>query len=232
MADRPDIGVTGPDDKYPISWWATRMAVALAGGNAVRLTPDTYREHKKERFRGIIIGGGSDIDPTLYGGEDNGLSKIDKPRDDFEIEMIEHALETHLPIMGICRGAQLINVVLGGNLHPDIRPLRSLTSNRRTPFPSKTAICTDIGKVHASIKTEKWRINSLHHQAVDELGRGLRVVARDMDDFVQAIESDLHPYLVGVQWHPEYLQYIGRQRRLFQRLIDEAMGSRAEVLYS
>ncbi len=231
MADRPDIGVTGPDDRYPIAWWATRIAVALAGGNAIRLTPNTYKAHQKERFRGIVIGGGSDIDPSLYGGEDNGLSKIDKARDDFEIEMIEHALDTHLPIMGICRGAQLINVVLGGNLHADIRPSRSLTSNRRTPFPAKTAIQVDIGKIHACIKTERWRINSLHHQAVDELGRGLKVVAKDLDGFVQAIESFQHPYLVGVQWHPEYLQYIGRQRRLFRRLVEEAMGAAPEVLY-
>ena len=141
---------------------ATRLAVFLAGGTAVRLTPSNFREHQKERFQAIIIGGGSDIDAELYGGENTEHSRIDLERDLFETEMIGHALDTNLPILGICRGAQLINVVLGGSLFSDIRLLREHTSNRRTPFPRKTAIAESNGVLLDAIDSDQWRINSLH----------------------------------------------------------------------
>jgi len=127
MAGRPEIAVTGPDGRFAFAWWATRLAVFLSGGRAVRLTPSNFREHQKERFRAVIIGGGNDIDAEMYGGENTERSPIDAERDRFETEMIRHALATHLPILGICREAQLINVVLGGSLFADIRSMRRLT---------------------------------------------------------------------------------------------------------
>jgi len=231
VADRPVIAVTGPDDRYPIAWWATRLAIKLAGGKAVRLTHRNYHQHRKELFDGIVIGGGSDIDPSLYKGQDTGLSKTDPERDAFEVEMIEHALQTHLPILGICRGAQLINVVLGGNLHADIRGDRHLTSNRRTPFPRKTATLCHKNKLHKILGHRQVRINSLHQQAIDVLGDGLIISARDLDGFVQAIESTRHRFLIGTQWHPEYLSYISKQRNLFKALVTEAQTSTPEALY-
>ncbi|MCB1096695.1 MAG: gamma-glutamyl-gamma-aminobutyrate hydrolase family protein [Verrucomicrobiae bacterium] len=230
MADRPIIAITGTDGSFPIAWWAAKLAILIAGGTAVRLTPSNFRNHEKERFKAVIIGGGSDIDAELYGGENTGRSRIDPARDLFEIEMIRHALDTHLPILGICRGAQLINVVLGGSLFADIRPLRRRTSNRRTPLPRKTAVAESNGLLVDAIECERWRINSLHHQAIDRLGEGLRVAARDLDSFVQAVESASHPWLVGVQWHPEYLIYIKRQRMIFAHLVRRAGKSAAEAL--
>lgn len=232
MAERPVIAITGPDGRYPVAWWAAKLAVLLAGGKPVRLTPSNFREHEKERFKAVIIGGGSDIDAELYGGENTGRSCIDPDRDLFEIEMIRHALDTHLPILGICRGAQLINVVLGGSLYSDVRPLRRRTSNRRTPLPRKTALAESEahGVLLDAIDADQWWINSLHHQAVDRLGKGIRVVARDLDGFAQALESDAHPWLVGVQWHPEYLIYLKRQRRIFRRLVERARASEPESL--
>lgn len=230
MDRRPVIGVTGPDGRYPYAWWATKLAIETSGGTAVRLTPSTFRDHRKERFQAVIIGGGNDIDAGLYGGENTGRSRIDPGRDLFEVEMIRHALDTALPVLGICRGAQLINVVLGGSLHPDLRPLRRRTSNRRTPLPRKTALLERGGLVHHIFKKERWRINSLHHQAVDRLGEGLQIAARDLDGFVQAVESIEHPWLVGVQWHPEYLLYLRRQHRLFRHLVNSAARSRPEAL--
>lgn len=230
MDRRPVIGVTGPDASYPWGWWATKLAIETSGGIAVRLTPTNYRDHRKEHFQAIIIGGGNDIDAGLYGEENTGRSSIDPERDLFEIEMIRHALDTRLPVLGICRGAQLINVVLGGSLHPDLRPLRRRTSNRHTPWPRKLALLDESGLLHEIFKKECWRINSLHHQAVDRLGEGLRVAARDLDGFVQAVESTSHPWLVGVQWHPEYLLYLRRQHRLFRHLVDRAAAARPESL--
>jgi putative glutamine amidotransferase len=230
MAERPVIAVTGSDGRFPIAWWAARFAVFVAGGEAVRLTPSNFRSHEKERFKAAIIGGGSDIDADLYDGESSGRSRIDRERDQFEIEMIQHALDTDLPILGICRGAQLINVVLGGSLFSSIRPLRKRTSNRRTFFPRKTAVAESDGHLRETMECDRWRINSLHYQAIDRLGEGIRVVARDLDSFVQAIEADSHPWLVGVQWHPEYLFYLKRQRKIFEELVRRARGSVAETL--
>ncbi|MDX1267875.1 MAG: gamma-glutamyl-gamma-aminobutyrate hydrolase family protein, partial [Oceanisphaera sp.] len=160
-----------------------------------------------------------------------GRAPADPKRDAFEIELIRHALDTQLPLLGICRGAQLINVVLGGSLHSDIRPLRHRTSNRRTPLPRKTAIGCGQGRLHDIISQQRWRINSLHHQAVDRLGKGLTVAARDLDGFVQAIEYQGQHYVLGVQWHPEYLPYLGRQRAIFRTLVGLARAARPERLY-
>lgn len=230
MAERPLIGVTGPDRRIAIAWWATRLAICNAGGSAIRLTPSSYRRHSHDRLRGLIIGGGDDIDPGLYGVEDNGKAPIDPERDRFEIEMIEHALNTRLPLLGICRGAQLINVVLGGSLYGDIRGMRRLTSNFRTPLPRKTAIASPPAHLAGILGCERWRINSLHHQAIDRLGEGLAVAARDLDDFVQAVECERERMIIGVQWHPEYLPYLPAQRRLFRHLVDCARRSKPEAL--
>lgn len=224
------IGVTGPNSRLPLAWWATRLSLWLAGGHGIRLTPANMHRHKRERLQGLIIGGGDDIDAALYGA-DTGRAPADPERDAFEIELIEHALNTNLPLLGICRGAQLINVVLGGSLHADIRPLRQHTSNRRTPLPRKTAVGCGAGRLERIMQQPRWRINSLHHQAVDRIGSGLAVVAEDLDGFVQAIEMTSNHYLLGVQWHPEYLPYLACQRRLFQNLVHAAVHSRPEALY-
>ncbi|MBY4677404.1 gamma-glutamyl-gamma-aminobutyrate hydrolase family protein [Marinobacterium arenosum] len=229
MAKPPIIGVTGPDHTFAIGWWASWLSVRLAGGAPLRLTPSTYLLHEHDQLNGLIIGGGDDIDPGLY-GHDDGRAPIDPERDRFEIEMIEHALHTQLPILGICRGAQLINVVLGGSLFPDIRSMRQRTSNRRTPLPRKTAIGTQRGQLDGVMRQRRWRINSLHHQAIDQLGDGLIVTAHDLDNFVQAVESTDHRLIIGVQWHPEYLPYLRSQRRLFRHLVHCARLAKPEAL--
>ncbi len=230
MAGRPLIGVTGPDGRFAFAWWASCLAIWLAGGRALRLTPSRYQQHSHDRLQGLIIGGGDDIDPSLYGGHDDGRAPIDPDRDRFEIEMIEHALHTRLPLLGICRGAQLINVVLGGSLYGDIRGLRRQTSNFRTPLPRKTALTAHSGVLHRVLGANRWRINSLHHQAIERLGQGLVVAARDLDNFVQAVECEQGRLILGVQWHPEYLPYLAVQRRLFCHLIDCARASTPEAL--
>jgi putative glutamine amidotransferase len=227
---RPVIAVTGADSRFPIAWWATRFQLWLAGAKARRLTPSTAAACVKEPFDGLIIGGGSDIDPRLYGGDEAQSHKLDLERDRFELEIIQRALRTQLPIMGICRGAQLLNVVRGGSLYGDIRALRRLTSNRHTPFPVKHAISVREGRLFGIVRKRQWRINSLHHQAVQRPGEALAIAARDRDHFVQAIESTDEQYILGVQWHPEYLPYIPAQRRIFRALVAEASKARPQTL--
>lgn len=226
---RPLIGVTGPDHGLPLAWWFTRWSVACAGGQAVRLNatnPDPPRA-----LDGIIIGGGTDLDPALYSGMDDGKAPRDSRRDAFEKRMIEAALERGIPLLGICRGAQLLNVVLGGTLHQDARRMRQRTSNRRTPLPRKTAIVERGSRLHAMLRATRCRVNSLHHQAVDRLGDGLRAVAYDLDNLVQGIERAGDALVIGLQWHPEYLVYQRSQRAIFKCLVAAARGD-APPLFS
>jgi len=219
---RPLIGVTGPDHGLPLAWWFTRWSIAWAGGEALRLNATHARPGRI--LDGIVIGGGTDLDPALYSGMDDGKAPRDSRRDAFEKRMIEEALLNGIPLLGICRGAQLLNVVLGGSLHQDVRPMRRVTSNRRTPLPRKTVTVEPGSRLQTMLGSNRCKVNSLHHQAVDRLGEGLRCVARDLDNLVQGIERGGSGVVVGVQWHPEYLIYQRRQRSVFSYLVAAARG--------
>lgn len=186
----------------------------LAGLRAVYLAPG--RRRLPTPVRGIVIGGGDNIEPTHYGAVGDGLAEYDVERDRFEIDILKRALDTNVPILGICRGAQLINVVLGGTLYQDLRPLRRRTPNLNSAFPIKDAHLVAGSVLESCMKTRTARVNSLHHQAVERLAERLRVSARDSDGFIQGIEDPDHRFLVGVQWHPEYLPYKRGQRALFR----------------
>jgi len=187
----------------------------LAGMRAVYLMPGRPG-YEPVTVRGLVIGGGDNIEPTHYGAVGDGLAEYDAERDHFEIDVLKRALDTRMPVLGICRGAQLINVVLGGTLHQDLRPLRRRTPNRNSAFPVKQVKLEPGSRLAAHMQVRRTRVNSLHHQAVHRVADGLKVAARDSDDFVQAIENPEHPFLIGVQWHPEYLPYQRAQRALFK----------------
>jgi len=217
---RPLIGVTGPDHGLPLAWWFSRCSIRWAGGDAVRL--DATNPHPPRALDGVVIGGGTDIDPALYSGMDDGKAPRDTRRDGFEKSVIERALDRRIPLLGICRGAQLLNVVLGGSLHQDVRPMRRITSNRRTPLPRKTALIEPGSRLHKILGCTRCRINSLHHQSVDRLGRRLRPAAHDLDGLVQGFECAGDGFVIGVQWHPEYLIYTKRHRAIFASLVAAA----------
>lgn len=219
VVNRPVVGVTGPDGRIVPSWWFIRWAIRRAGGQPVRMTPRKPRSEVQPDA--VVISGGEDIAPDLYGGMMHGTAvPTDSERDAFEMRVLDRALDSGLPVLGICRGAQLINVVLGGNLHQDLREIRHITSNRRTPLPCKTIAIRPRSRLANIQKRRRTRVNSLHHQSVARRGRGLQVCAIDSDGIVQAIEAPEKPWLLGVQWHPEYLPYQRRQRALFVALIN------------
>lgn len=168
---------------------------------------------------GLIIGGGDDIGTEHYESDVRAKVKSDPARDQLEIAWIEHAMRQKLPLLGICRGAQLINVVSGGTLHIDIRKMRRRTYNRPGLLPTKQVFLVDSSTLAGICKRKKLRVNSLHHQAIARLGDGLRLVGRDLDDFTQAVESDSGRNIIGVQWHPEYLFYLPAQFALFRWLV-------------
>lgn len=221
MAQRkPRIGVTGAGKKWSPSWWSTRFALWLCGAEVERIS--VHHRPSGLPLHGLIIGGGSDISPEHYGGTLQGKVKHDSERDDLEIRWIKKALREDLPMLGICRGAQLINVVHGGNLYDDIRHMREHTYNRPGLLPTKQVFVRGDAYLAKLVKKRKLRVNSLHHQAVHDVGDNLRIVAHDLDEIPQAIESlDQRPIL-GVQWHPEYLFYVPSQLRLFRWLVNQA----------
>lgn len=221
MARRPRVGVTGNARRWSPGWWCTALALRLAGAVPERLS--VRHRPSGQPLDALVIGGGDDISPEHYGGDLDAKVVLDPARDRLEIDWIRHALDHGWPLLGICRGAQLINVVLGGALHQDIRPMRVHTHNRPGLLPTKRVVVADGSRLAAICGTTRLRVNSLHHQAVRRTGRGLRVVARDRDDIVQAVEAEERGRaVVGVQWHPEYLFYLPAQFALFRWLVRAA----------
>jgi putative glutamine amidotransferase len=220
MAERPRVGITGNARRWAPSWWCAWLALRLAGAIperiSVRHTPSGHL------LDALIISGGNDISPEHYGGDIDARVKSDPERDQLEMEWIKHALEKKIPLLGICRGAQLINVVLGGTLHQDIRTMRKLTYNRPGLLPTKQVRVEPESTLARICGKTRLRVNSLHHQAIDRPGEELRVVGRDLDEITQAVECTEGRTIIGVQWHPEYLFYLPSQFALFRWLLRRA----------
>jgi putative glutamine amidotransferase len=210
--------VTGPAQGIPWAWWATRWQLSRQRVQALRLTPGAGP--LDVQLAGVIIGGGNDIDPAIYGGDVSSSPSVDPIRDAYELDVLAEADRRELPVLGICRGAQLINVHQGGTLYGDLKRHRKLTSNKGTLLPRKEVTIAPDSTLALWIDATTSRVNSLHHQAVKDTGKALQVTARDRDGIVQGIESTSGPLRVGVQWHPEYLLQRNDQRRLFAGFVD------------
>jgi putative glutamine amidotransferase len=203
---------------------------------------------------GLIIGGGADVSPALYGqsrrlpmGElaDQGargwrraigyvlfpllwllrrvLTKpsggLDPERDAMEQRLIADALAAGMPLLGICRGMQLINVALAGSLHQSLDGFYDEVPEIRSVLPRKRVALVEGSRLQRILGCAECRVNALHRQAIDRLGDGLAPAAREPNDVLQAFEGGGDPWLIGVQWHPEYLPQRPEQRALFAALV-------------
>ncbi|WP_295884442.1 gamma-glutamyl-gamma-aminobutyrate hydrolase family protein [uncultured Thiohalocapsa sp.] len=226
-APAPLIAVTGGNRSGHAPRRLVALALWLAGARAVSVTP----RHPRPDLRpdAVVITGGHDVDPVLYAAAPEVHPRYDRERDRLESVVIDQALALGIPLLGICRGAQLLNVRLGGSLYQELRSRRVRTSNRWTIFPLKTLRVAAGSRLEMLLNTRETRINSLHNQGIDRLGEGLQVVGRDLDDIVQAVEVPTHPFLLGVQWHPEFLLYKPSQLRLFRALVAAARERRAAL---
>ncbi len=217
---RPLIAITGPERRA----FGPRLLVSLAvrryGGTPLQLRPSD--QQRGFDYDGVVITGGHDVDPVLYAAEPEVEPNHDPARDAFESTVIDEALRRRVPLLGICRGAQLLNVRLGGSLFQELASRRSKTSNRWTVLPLKTLHIEPRSRLAELLGPGPRMINSLHNQAIDRVGTGLRVVGRDLDGIVQAVEDAAHGFLLGVQWHPEFLVFMRPQRRLFRALVEQA----------
>jgi len=219
---RPLIGITTSDQKSHLAWWFDWFAVWRHGGKPLRLSPS---RPLPEHLDGLIIGGGDDIQAHLYGDEVQLDVRLDPARDELELNLLGRFIPQNTPVLGICRGAQLINVHLGGTLDPDIYTTHEGLKRRRTVLPRKTVDIVGGSKLYQLLGVTWCRVNSLHHQAVNKAGDGINIVARDGDGLVQGIESTKHDFLIGVQWHPEWLIFNRPQQRLISALVAAAKQS-------
>jgi putative glutamine amidotransferase len=221
----PLIAVTGPRRGA----FGPRLLVSVAlrryGARPLQLRPG--QEAALPQFDGVVVTGGHDVDPVLYAAEPEVEPRHDPARDAFESAVIDQALGAGVPLLGICRGAQLLNVRRGGTLFQELASRRSKTSNRWTVLPLKTLHIEPGTRLERLLGPGPRQVNSLHNQAIDRLGAGLRVSGRDLDGIVQAVEDPAHAFLLGVQWHPEFLLYLGTQRSLFRALVAAAQAYRA-----
>jgi putative glutamine amidotransferase len=186
-------------------------AVETIEGAALLVTP-AHRGASVERLMdiadGLILSGGEDVDPARYGQAPHPkLGMVSRERDEVEFAALERALERELPVLAICRGMQLLNVAFGGTLYQDLPSLRDggLIHEQDAPITKRWhAVEVEEGSRPAEIFGEtKLFINSFHHQGVDRLGEGLRAWGWAEDGLVEGIEAADHPWVVGVQWHPE-----------------------------
>ena len=173
---------------------------------------------------GLLLMGGTDLNPQLYGQERQPeTEQPDEERDRIELETIHEALEKDLPILAICRGLQILNVYHGGTLIQHLpSAARHDSENPNTAAPAHEVTIEPDTLLAKIAGARTWRVNSRHHQAADKVGAGLQVSARDADDnTIEGLERHDKRFVVAVQWHPEdQLREHPEQLKLFERFAD------------
>jgi putative glutamine amidotransferase len=209
--------------------------VHRAGGLALLLVPDTALatdpDQALDMVDALMLAGGADVDPGSYGAERHPLTAdTDRQRDVFEIALARRALERDMPLLGICRGMQILNVARGGTLHQDLPELLGHEHHRRilgTFDGADHDVRLEPGSLAARAAGEELHATkSHHHQGVDRPGEGLRVTGRSvLDDLPEAIEEPRNRFALGVQWHPE----ADERSTLIAALVCAASAARAPV---
>ncbi|AFS78184.1 putative glutamine amidotransferase-like protein [Gottschalkia acidurici 9a] len=178
---------------------------------------------------GLLLCGGADIHPIYYGEEPyEKLGFVNSKEDEYQIKVTRMALNLHKPILGVCRGHQLLNVVCGGTLYQDMEQVPSKTikhnqiSKRYEPYHSIKIVKNSILE---KILGNTILVNSIHHQCIKELGKGLRVIATSKDGVIEAVEMGGRDFVVGVQWHPEEMAMNNDENMLniFKEFIDKSV---------
>ena len=234
VEQRPVIGIT--TYLVPAAWGAWNMEAALvpadyvravvaAGGAPVLVPPGASFVDTLRVVDGLVFSGGSDLDPSLYSAEAHPETNgVVRERDDFELELMREALERDVPVLAICRGSQVLNVALGGDLEQHVPDRVGTEVHREVPGVFSEHDVSVVGGTRlASILGDRHDVKSHHHQGFGALGSGLHEAARAPDGTLEALEDPTRRFTVGVLWHPE----AGEDRALFEALVAEALGYRA-----
>ena len=197
-------------------------AVARAGGIPVILAPVCAEaiDPLLDRLSGICLSGGPDLHPSAYGAEPHPrLGPTEPNLDRFELALARRADARDIPLLGICRGSQVLNVARGGTLHQHLDEHRQSTPGGEPTHPVRVARGSRLARV---VGAGRLPVNSFHHQAVDRLGQGLKVTGRSLDGVVEAIEDPSRNLHLGVQWHAECLVESPPHLALFTALVEAA----------
>jgi putative glutamine amidotransferase len=211
-----------------------QRVITAAGGRLITLRPDAaglpVSEEKiealleKEKIDGVLLTGGGDVDPNLYGGDSNSTMLVHRLRDDFEIALIRKARQQGLPMLGICRGCQILNVAMGGtvrNLRKEqgIKSLHLVLSGHAVDLNPDSKLAETLGVTHLA------KVISLHGNSVGKSAPGIRIAATGPGGVVEAIEADSagqRGWIVGIQWHSELTLDEQVQQKVFKSLVDRA----------
>jgi len=243
---RPLIGVTtqslqaveGIPATMPPSWIMNRMyldALVRAAAAPVLLPlladqPQVMRA-LYERLDGLLLPGGVDIEPSTFGEERHALLRhTDPPRDIVELQLARWALEDGMPVLGLCRGLQILNIASGGTLYQDVRAQRfgSRKHDFEPPEHTRDYLAHEVevvpgSRLHALVGASSAPVNSMHHQGIQRLGDGLSATAHAPDGLIEAIEG-VNGFAMGVQWHPESLEpHDDISRALFREFVAAAL---------
>jgi putative glutamine amidotransferase len=226
---KPLIGITSYAQEA--SWGAWRLPAALvplsyirsvesAGGRALIVPPaEDAVEETLDALDGLVLSGGADLDPLNYGEDVHSTTSSQPDRDRAELALLGAALARELPVLAICRGMQLLNVLHHGNLHQHLPEVVGHEGHRETSGAfSEHGVPLQPGSKAASVLGERAQVKSTHHQAPDRIGVGLDPVAWAEDGTVEAVEDPERAFAIGVLWHPEE----GGDKRHFESLVDEA----------
>ena len=219
--NRPTIGVTAATEHVSYGAWkevpavvspaSYVRAVQRAGGRAVLLLPDPEDVEDPEAVLDlidalIVTGGAGDVDPALYDQKRHPKTgPIQEERDAYELALVRAAIERRMPVLGICRGMQILNVAYGGGIEQHLPDVVGHEDHRHTPGTfADHDVDLEAGSLAArATGGEKTPVKSHHHQGIREVGDGLVVTGRSEDDTVEALEDPSCPFVLGVLWHPE-----------------------------
>jgi putative glutamine amidotransferase len=202
--------------------------IRAAGGIPIGVGADADPVALAERVDAIVLSGGGDVDPVLYGADQHAKTVwVERDRDDFELALVRAARERDVPMLAVCRGIQLLNVALAGTLVQHLPDVTELDHDVREPHdePAHAVELEPGSLVGKTYRRERLAVNSVHHQAVDRLGDGLRATAFATDGTIEAIEAD-DGRAWGIQWHPELMhpRYDTEQISAFETLARLAGG--------
>lgn len=214
-------------------------AITIAGGIPLLLPVSDNTEttnHLLSLVDGVLLSGGQDVHPSLYNEECHPLlGTTSKERDAFEVHVIDHIRKNNKPLLGICRGQQIINVAFGGTLYQDLSlysPSLAIKHSQEEPWDQATHRIRLVPKsmLHQIFNHSEVLTNSYHHQAVKDVAPGFSVAASSEDGIIEALEkNDPSSWIVSVQWHPELMIYNSSQMLpLFRALISEARSHRSQ----
>ena len=225
MSERPLIAIStsrlftdnGPLTAYPVNYVGDDypQAVLKAGGTPMLLglhDPDLYpgvAAQQLEHVDGLMLTGGPDVSPLAYGEQPHPhLGRTLPDRDRFELALIAEARRREIPVLGICRGIQILNVAYGGTLYQDLpsqRPdtIQHTQANLRQQVSHHVDVTEGSRLAGMLGRGGTIAVTTFHHQAIKDLGAGLSVVGSAPDGVIEAVEADDHPWIVGLQWHPE-----------------------------